>query len=550
MVRMKKQKFEFWLDKWARKIVEREKKLKRGLKVLRTESGLGASGIPHIGSFGDVARQYGVTLALRDMGFKSEVIAYCDDRDGLRKVPVGLPNWLEKYVGMPVSNIPDPFGKCHKSFGAHMSSLLLDALDEADVDYTFNSGSENYRKGILDKQIETILLNSEKIGKIIKKMVGQEKFVEALPYFPVCEKCGKIYTTRSYELVPKEHKVLYVCDQEFVGKNSNTGKEIIVEGCGHKGEASYFKGEGKLSWKVEFAARWDALKIVFEAHGKDILDSVKVNDRICKEILNFDPPLHFVYEMFLEKGGRKISKSIGNVFTPQVWFRYGSPESCILLMFKRSGTIREINVNDIPSYMREVDRLEDVYFGKEKLDNPRDEFNAKRLFEFINRLKPPKMLSEHIPYDYLVELASVAPEKNKLDFVVQKLLETGHISKVDEKVKKGIKKRFAYAENWFNDFVKPEEVEVKLSKDEKSAIKELIQEIKKEKDGEKLQNRIFSVAKGHGVKPVRFFQLIYRIILNQDRGPRLGPYIIQRGKGEIIEKLKDVLNESKDEVKL
>jgi len=543
---MKKTKYEFWLDKWARKVVEREKKLKRKLKVLRTESGLGASGIPHIGSFGDVVRQYGVTLALRDLGFKSELIAYCDDRDGLRKVPEGLPDWLEKYIGMPVSKIPDPFGKCHKGFGAHMSSLLLDALDEASIDYTFNSGSENYKKGLLDKQIETILLNSEKVGKLIKKIVGQEKFVEILPYFPVCEKCGKIYTTRSYELIPKEHKVLYVCDQEFIGENLNTDKKIVVKGCGHKGEASYFKGEGKLSWKVEFAARWDALKIVFEAHGKDILDSVKVNDRICKEILNFDPPLHFVYEMFLEKGGRKISKSIGNVFTPQVWFRYGSPTSLILLMFKRSGMIREININDIPRYMREVDRLEDVYFRKTKTDNHRDEFNAKRLFEFIHKLNPPKQLSEHLPYDYLVELAGVAPEKNKLDFVTQKLLETGHISKVNKEIKKEIERRFSYAENWFRDFIKPKKIEVKLSKEETKALKELIEIIKKEKEGELIQTKVFETARRHKIKPMRFFRTIYRIILNQDRGPRLGPYIIQRGKGEIIKLLENRLKDIKN----
>jgi len=536
---MKKTKYEFWLDKWARKIIEREEKLKRGLKVLRTESGLGASGIPHIGSFGDVVRQFGVTLALRDFGFKSEVIAYCDDRDGLRKVPVGLPDWLEKYIGMPVSDIPDPFGKCHSSFGKHMSSLLLNALEEAGIDHNYSSGSENYKKGLLDKQIEILLLNSEKIGKTIKKMIGQEKFVEALPYFPVCEKCGKIYTTRAYQLVPKEHKVLYVCDQEFVGKNSNTGKEIIVKGCGHKGEASYFKGEGKLSWKVEFAARWDALNIVFEAHGKDILDSVKVNDRICREILNFDPPLHFVYEMFLEKGGRKISKSIGNVFSPSVWFRYGSPASCILLMFKRSGTIREIDVNDIPSYVREVDRLEDVYFGKEKIENPRDAFNAKRLFEFIHKLNPPKRLSEHLPYDYLVELAGVAPKKDRLDFVVQRLLETGHISKINNKIKKEIERRFTYADNWFNDFVKPEKVEIKPSKEEKLAIKEFIETIRREKDGEKLQTKIFEIARHRRIKPKDFFRLIYRIILNRDRGPRLGPYIIDRGKKEVIKKLKE-----------
>jgi len=538
---MKKKKYEFWLDKWARKIIERENKFKRNLKVLRTESGLGASGIPHIGSFGDVARQYGVTLALRDMGFKSELIAYCDDRDGLRKVPLGLPNWLEKHIGKPVSDIPDPFGKCHKSFGQHMSSLLIDGIDKAGIDYVYQSGSENYRKGILDKEIETILLNWKRAGDIIKKMLGQEKYTEALPYFPVCEKCGKIYTTRAYKLLPEEHKILYVCDGQFKGKNLNTGKEIIVKGCGYESEASYFKGEGKLSWKVEFAARWSALKIVFEAHGKDILDSVKVNDRISKEILDWEPPFHFVYEMFLEKGGKKISKSVGNVFIPQVWFRYGSPETCILLMFKRSGTIRELDVGDIPSYMRELDKLEDIYFGKEKLDNPRDEFNAKRLFEFVHKLKPPKKPSVHVPYDYLVELAGVAPEKNKLDFVIQRLLETKHIPKLDEKIKKEIERRFAYADNWDKDFIKHEEMKIELSGNEKSSIKELIEEINKEKDGEKLQYKIFEIAKKNGIKPVKFFQLIYKIILSQERGPRLGPYIIDRGKDEIINKLKEFI---------
>ncbi|MFH7882453.1 MAG: lysine--tRNA ligase, partial [Candidatus Aenigmatarchaeota archaeon] len=263
---MKEKKYEFWLDKIAKQIVEREEKLKRGIKVFRTESGLGASGFPHIGSFGDVVRQFGVTLALRDLGFKSEFIAYSDDRDGLRKVPYTLPNWLEKYIGTPVTDIPDPFN-CHSSYGEHMSSLLIEAIEKAGIDYIFNSGTKNYRKGILDEEIEKILLNADKIGKIVKEILGQEKFVEMLPYFPVCERCGKIYTTRAYQLIPEEHKVLYICDQQFIGKNLNTGKEIIVSGCGYKGEASYFKGNGKLSWKGEFAARWKALGIVFEACG-------------------------------------------------------------------------------------------------------------------------------------------------------------------------------------------------------------------------------------------------------------------------------------------
>ena len=537
----KEKRYEFWLDKWARKVVERERKLKRGLKVLRTESGLGASGIPHIGSFGDVIRQYGVTLALKDMGFKSEVIAYSDDRDGLRKVPLGLPNWLEQHIGKPVTDIPDPF-KCHDNFGAHMSSLLRDTLDTAGVEYNFHSGTEDYKKGVFNEQIETILLESDLAGKIINDMLGQEKFLNMLPYFPVCENCGRIYTTRAYKLIQKEHKVLYTCDQEFIGKNLNTGKRIVVRGCGYKGEASYFNGTGKLSWKVEFAARWSALKIVFEAHGKDILDSVKVNDRISKRILNWEPPLHFVYEMFLEKGGRKISKSIGNVLSPQVWFRYASPESLILLMLKRSEGTRELDVMDIPVYMDDVDKLEKIYFGIKEITNPRDLFNLKRLFEFIHFLHPPKKPSVHIPYNTIVEIAKILPERNQIDFVLKKLKEFGYV-KIDEDDRKKIETNLQFAKNWIKDFEKKEkEIEVKVTDKDKKIIKELIKEIERENDGERLQERIFDVIRKHEVKPSKIFQLMYRIILNQDRGPRLGPYIIQTGKTEIIKKLKRHLN--------
>jgi len=203
-------------------------------------------------------------------------------------------------------------------------------------------------------------------------------------------------------------------------------------------------------------------------------------------------------------------------------------------MFKRSGTIRELDVNDIPSYMRELDKLEDIYFGKEKLENPRDEFNAKRLFEFIHKLNPPKEPSLHIPYEYLIELADVAPEKNKLDFVIQKLLETKHITEVNEKIKKEVERKFNYANNWVGDFVKHEKIKVQLTDGERSAIEKLIEEIKKENEGEKLQYKIFEIAKSKGIKPIRFFQLLYKIILNEERGPRLGPYIIDRGKEEII----------------
>jgi lysyl-tRNA synthetase class 1 len=533
---MEVKKYEFWLDSWAKRVSEREKKLKRGLKVLRTESGLGASGVPHIGSFGDVLRQYGVTLALQDMGLKSELVAFCDDRDGLRKVPSGFPDWLEGYIGKPVTDIPDPF-KCHKSFGAHTSSMLIESLEKAGVKFRFMSGYEIYKTGVLNEQIEKILLQSALAGEIIKKILGQEKFTEMLPYLSTCENCGKIYTTRSYELLPKEHKIKYACDLEFMGLNRNTGKDVLVKGCGHKGETSYFNSNGKLAWKVEFAARWCALGIVFEAHGKDILDSVKVNDEICRRILNWEPPLHFVYEMFLDKGGKKISKSIGNVLSPQVWFRYATPESLILLMLKRSEGTREINVTDIPTYMDDVDKLEDLYFGLKEEKNPRDLFNSKRLFEFVHLLKPTKKISFHIPYNTMVEIAKILPEKKQVDFALEKLKEFGHIKKIDSSIRVEVEKRLEFAKNWNNDFLKAEKIEIKISEIEKESIEKLIETIKKEKDGEKLQYQIFEIAKKSGIKPVKFFQLIYKIILNRDKGPRLGPYIIERGKKEIIEKL-------------
>ena len=175
-----------WYDMMAQKVIVRERKLGRSLDKVRTEMGLGASGFPHIGSLGDAARSYAVTLALNDMGFNSELIAFCDDKDGLRKVPAGLPKTLEKYLGFPVSSIPDPFG-CHESYGKHMSSLLLEALDKCGIQYHYLSAKEVYEKGLLLNEVRTILLNAQKVGKIVKEEVGQERYTEVLPFFPICE---------------------------------------------------------------------------------------------------------------------------------------------------------------------------------------------------------------------------------------------------------------------------------------------------------------------------------------------------------------------------
>jgi lysyl-tRNA synthetase class 1 len=524
-----------WYDKMAAKTIERERKIGRSLGLVRTEMGLGASGFPHIGSLGDAVRSYAVTLALREQGYCSELVAYCDDKDGLRKVPAGLPSSLEKYLGFPVTSIPDPYG-CHESYGGHMSSLLLDALDKCGIEYCYMSAKEAYDSGALNEEIRTLLLNAKKVGEIVKVEVGQERYTEVLPYFAVCGSCGRLYTTKASEFLPDEGKVLYACEgMEIKGR--------WIEGCGFKGEADVTKGEGKLTWKGEFAARWKALDIRFEAFGKDIADSVRINDRICREILCHEPPAHAKYEMFLDKSGRKISKSTGNVFTPQVWFRYGSPQSLLLLMLKRFVGTRTLDVSDIPSYMNELDCLEDVYFGRKSAKDSRELTKIRGLYEYVWSLKPPKKTTVHVPYNLLTFLAKMAPSGNELVFIAEKLQGYGYLSK-DQMLDEDLRKRVGFASNWIKDFEEIKETTVSLTDEEKVAIAELIDVLKVEETADKLQNAIFNAAKKNGVQPGSFFKTLYTILLGASQGPKLGPYLLAMGKQNVIEALRRALDQS------
>ena len=522
-----------WYDKMAQKVITRERKLGRNLDNLRTEMGLGASGFPHIGSLGDAARSYTVTLALKDNGLNSELVAFCDDKDGLRKVPVGLPKSLEKYLGFPVSSIPDPFG-CHESYGKHMSALLLESLDECGIQYHYFSAKEAYEKKLLLNEVRTILLNAKKVGEIVKEEVGQERYTEVLPFFPVCENCGRIYTTKATEFLPKTDKVLYSCaGLEIRGK--------LIAGCGHKGEADIARGEGKLSWKSEFAARWKALDIRFEAYGKDIADSVRINDRICREVLCFEPPSHARYEMFLDKGGRKISKSAGNVFTPQVWFRYGSPQSLLLLMLKRFVGTRTLDVSDIPVYMNEFDQIEDVYFGKKSAKDEKELAKLRGLYEYCWVLKPPSKPSVHAPYNLLTFLAKMAPKERALEFITEKLQRYGYLQK-NQPLEANLARHIEYAFSWIRDFDEIKESEVKLSVEDRNAITGLIRVLEVENEPGMIQNAIFKAAKNNGLAPGRFFTTLYRILIGAPQGPRLGPYILAMGKKNVIATLQRALN--------
>src|SRR5438445_300896 len=409
-----------WIDKLADELLQREKMLGRSTDLINVESGLGASGIPHIGSLGDAVRAYGVKLALENFGYKAELIAYSDDVDGLRKIPEGLPDWLNEHIAKPVSLIPDPFD-CHDSYGLHMSSILLDGLDKLGIKYRFERGIDTYRKGLLKEQIHTILVNSKKI-----------------------------------------------------------------------------------------------------------MDSVKVNDLVADEILRFPHPTHVKYEMFLDKGGKKISKSLGNVLTSQAWLRYGTPKSILLLLYKRITGTREIGFEDIPVLMDEYNELENIYFGKIKLDNEMKTIKTKGLYEYVNLLNPPKSPKPYVNYRLLIQLCKIFRE-DRISRITKKLIEYGTIKESSPEVEELI----TLAGNYADDFDKQTKVEVKIDDISKKALSELASVLSSEDESTDLQNVIYQIAKNNGVQPKDFFRILYQIILASDRGPKLGPFIHDIGRKKV-----------------
>lgn len=519
----------FWADKVAKQVIAREAELKRGTRTFRTEMGVGASGVPHIGSTGDGIRSYVVMLGLKNLGVASELIAFVDDRDGLRKVPLGFPSELENDIGKPVATISDPFG-CHKSFALHVSSLLTDAFEKLGVQFKLMRASEEYSKGTFDKEIVDILNNAKAVGQIIKKITGQDKYLEQLPFMPFCEKCGRVNTTVATSF--NGSKITYSCTGEFIGKNSK-GQPVTIKGCGWSGEAGIH--DGKLAWKADFAARWRALRINYEAYGKDITESVKVSDEISRQILKWEPPLHSMYEMFTQRGGKKISKSVGNVFTPQLWLKYASSESLRLLFLKKLGKTRVVDIDAIPAYVEEADQLAKVYFGDVKVENERELSHMRRLYEYINFLRPPSQKPLLIPYSVLLSMLKIVPE---VDVVKEMLTRTGHLpSNIQKADEAAITERITRAKAWVTDAGVLTEAEVKLTQTQKLVVSKLIKELKKDWAESDLEKRLYELARESKLQPKEFFQTIYRVLLGSTAGPRLAMLILAIGKENVASRL-------------
>jgi lysyl-tRNA synthetase class 1 len=289
------------------------------------ETGYGPSGLPHIGTFGEVARTSMVRHAFMQLSdIPTRLFAFSDDMDGLRKVPDNVPNkeMLTEHLGKSLSNIPDPYGT-HDSFGAHNNARLQAFLDDFGFEYEFKSSTEIYKNGDFDKTLLEILQNYEAVINVILPTLGEERRATYSPFLPICKKTGQ---------------VLQVAIKE---RNVEAGTIVYENVDGSLVETPVTGGHCKMQWKADWAMRWKSLDVDYEMSGKDLIDSVKQSSAICRAI-GGKPPVGFTYELFLDDNGEKISKSRGNGLSVEEWLSYASPESLSLFMYQKPKTAKRL----------------------------------------------------------------------------------------------------------------------------------------------------------------------------------------------------------------
>ncbi|MBI2542766.1 MAG: lysine--tRNA ligase [Candidatus Aenigmarchaeota archaeon] len=537
VIKRKQKDYTFWTDKIADDIIHRkmfhytEDKIPKFKKfVVKTSASI--SGVLHIGRLSDTIRGDAAFKSLDDAGVKAELIWVAEDMDPLRKVPEGVPKNYSEYIGMPVTDIPDPTG-CHKSYAEHHVSEYFKVLDRfVSTKMEKFSMREDYRKGEFNKYIKIMLAHIEELKDIQNKYRRNELSGTWSPWTPICDNCGKIITPKVIGF--EKGKVSYKCeDYKF--------EKYVAVGCGHEGDNNPLKGNGKLLWKSEWAAQWARWDVCSEGAGKEYQvpgSAFWINGEIAEKILKFPMPVPIFYE-HLTINGEKMSASIGNVVYPNEWLNVAPPELLRLIFLKDPSRVRDFRWEFVPNMMDEMDELAKVYFDVKKLRNERDNKTMKRLFEIIQLGKPPSDYRPNISYNLFLEIAKILPEENQLEFTINKLKELGHLKKVTNKTKNSIKERLEFAKNFNENFVKVAKVEVRLNQEEKFIIHDMITIIKDEDNADELQTKIFSLIKKHNSTPKEFFKMVYRILLNSDTGPKLGHYIIDRGKDEVIKKLKD-----------
>lgn len=526
--------YEFWPFKIAKELM---KKWRVEKQVVTT--GTSMSGEPHIGSANDVVRGHAIHLALKKLGAKSELVWISDDMDPFRSVPQDMPNELANYLGKPVCSIPD-FWNCHSNFAEHFEEKFIQQLETLLVSAKILRGIEMYRKGMYNKVMKLAMIKRIEIIKVLNKYRTTPLPENWYPVDIICENCGKITNTKIISYDAKKAVAEYECVEEA----TLLKKKYEVNGCGYKGKTSILNGNAKLTWRVEWPARWVFLKTTCEPFGKEHATAGGSWDTAKEivKILGWKPPYPVVYEHFMVNG-QKMSKSLGNVITVPDMLKYIKPTHLRYWMFQGRLTIaKDINLKQmVPMLWNEFDKAERIYFGLETSGNKRKDNNFKMAYE-LAVVKPKKSSPIHIPFEVLLELVKILPEKNQVDFVIKRLKEFKRLEKEDEKVREELEKRIEFIKRWYEDFGKTKEIEkIEIGEREKNAIAEIIKIVEEEESGEEIQKKIFEVARRFDINIAHFFKILYKIILNSDRGPKLGPYIIERGKEEILKKLKEAI---------
>ena len=506
-----------WPFEEARKIASRKEVKEKGYALL--ETGYGPSGLPHIGTFGEVARTTYVRHAFECLtGMKTKLYAFSDDRDGLRKVPDNIPNkdMVAKFLGFPLTSVPDPFG-CHESFGHHNNNKLMEFLNFFGFDYEFQSSTDWYKSGKFNNVLLDILRHHEEILAIMLATLREERAATYSPFLPISPKTGR---------------VLQVKIDQY---NVDDGTIVFKDEDGTLTELPVTDGNCKLQWKVDWAARWTAFDVDYEMSGKDLIDSVKVSSQICK-VLGGNPPVGFNYELFLDEEGKKISKSKGNGISVDDWLRYAPQESLANFMFASPKSAKKLYFDVIP---RQIDDY------TTHLKNYETQESSKRIDNpawHIHNGNPPACESD-ISYSLLLNLVSVCntDDKNVLWGFIKKYKKDAtpeSMPFLDKLVECSI--------NYYQDFVKDNKSYSVPTEIQRTALQDLFEELSKlsgNEDAVKIQEIVFEVGKKYPFEDLKsWFHTLYTTLFGQESGPRMGSFIALYGINETKDLIKEALN--------
>jgi len=507
-----------WPFEEARRVLKRFAKGKPAKGHVLFETGYGPSGLPHIGTFGEVARTTMVRRAFEMISdIPTRLICFSDDVDGMRKVPENVPNqdMLRQYMQMPLTSVPDPYGE-YASFGNHNNAMLRRFLDTFGFQYEFISATEFYKSGRFDA---TLLLAAERYDAIMAVMLASLR-----------EERQQTYSC-FLPLHPESGRVMYVPMKEV---NGHDGTITFDDETGREWTLPVTGGNVKLQWKPDFGARWAALDVDFEMYGKDHSTNTPIYDGIC-EILGGRAPEHFTYELFLDDQGQKISKSKGNGLTIDEWLTYAASESLSYFMYQKPKTAKRMHFDVIPKAVDEYHQQLRAYPSQDV---------AAQLANPVWHIHGGAVPESHmvVPFAMLLNLASVSGAKDKAGlwgFIRRYAPDASPEGNPDLDAAAG------FALSYFRDFVAPTRKFRAPSDKERAAMLDLVARLKLWDGGpdtEALQTMVFAVGTDHGFEPLRdWFTALYEVLLGASQGPRFGGFIALYGVGETFELIEKAL---------